>query len=937
MTGKVKVIIVLISIMVLASIANAQIPRQINYQGLLVDKDTKEALAGPVDLTFRLFDPFDCENGAAPDALWSETHTGVELDNGIFSVRLGSQTAFPDSLRFDKGYCLGIEVGGEELLPRQPLSSVAYSLNSLRADTALVVLEYPSHDHDDRYYTESELNTAGTLNDPGNPVDWTMLKNVPAGFADGVDNTGAGIPGTVLPGAGLSEEIVGDDKILSVAPEGIVETMLADSAVTGEKIRSNSITAAQIAPGAITAGEIASGTITSAQIASSTITAAQISPSTITASEIFSNTLTAAQLASAAVRSDELADSAVTGDKIQPGAVTALQIYDGSILFDDIGQNGASTGQVIKWDGSEWTASDDGEGGVGDITSVTAGSGLTGGGDTLDVILAVAFAGTGSADSVARSDHDHDAVYINEGQTGSIVTGMIVDGTVTSADLEDGTVTSVDIMDGTIAFGDVGQNGAAAGQVMKWDGAQWAAANDSVGAGSGGAAGWVDDGTTVRLEDISDSVGIGTSTPAEKLDVDGNLRVSGTAVVGSGHTIDPGTGVNVTGQDHDTYGDHLVISGGLQNMARASYTTVGGGRENEAEGEYASVGGGMRNRASGRYSVISGGGSDAGGDENRAEGDYAAIGGGRHNIAGWLGGAWQDYAYATVGGGQGNQAIWRYCTVSGGEDNRAQEEYATVGGGMQNVAGSRSVVGGGSHNSALNDNSTVGGGMSNTASNQGTVGGGDNNMATGLVSTVPGGRENEATGEGSFAAGSQAKARHEGSFALSANWPSTGDDSISTGGTDQFVIRADGGIYLTNTSEQAPYNPSRLINTSTGAYLGNDGMWHDSSDRALKENFEPVDGEKLLEKIAGLPVTQWNYRIDGGKAAHIGPVAQDFHEILGIGSDERTIAALDEAGVSLAAIQQLYSEAKRQEREIKGLKKEIEELRKLISTLLEKE
>jgi hypothetical protein len=42
--------------------------------------------------------------------------------------------------------------------------------------------------------TQTELDALGmqgTINDAGNPVDWTRLKSVPSGFADGVDNVGA--------------------------------------------------------------------------------------------------------------------------------------------------------------------------------------------------------------------------------------------------------------------------------------------------------------------------------------------------------------------------------------------------------------------------------------------------------------------------------------------------------------------------------------------------------------------------------------------------------------------------------------------------------------------------------------------------------------------------------------------------------------------------
>ena len=37
----------------------------------------------------------------------------------------------------------------------------------------------------------------GTINQPSDPVDWTKLKSVPAGFADGVDDAGGGNPVSV--------------------------------------------------------------------------------------------------------------------------------------------------------------------------------------------------------------------------------------------------------------------------------------------------------------------------------------------------------------------------------------------------------------------------------------------------------------------------------------------------------------------------------------------------------------------------------------------------------------------------------------------------------------------------------------------------------------------------------------------------------------------
>ena len=44
--------------------------------------------------------------------------------------------------------------------------------------------------------------------------------------------------------------------------------------------------------------------------------------------------------------------------------------------------------------------------------------------------------------------------------------------------------------------------------------------------GGGGEIGWADDGSIVRLTTETDSVGIGTNTPMEKLDINGRIRMS---------------------------------------------------------------------------------------------------------------------------------------------------------------------------------------------------------------------------------------------------------------------------------------------------------------------------------------------------------------------------------------------------------------------------
>jgi hypothetical protein len=68
----------------------------------------------------------------------------------------------------------------------------------------------------------------------------------------------------------------------------------------------------------------------------------------------------------------------------------------------------------------------------GTVSSVAAGSGLSGGPITTTGALAVAFAGTGSAATVARSDHQHDTAYVRNQTTTQAGVSFNVGGTGTA-------------------------------------------------------------------------------------------------------------------------------------------------------------------------------------------------------------------------------------------------------------------------------------------------------------------------------------------------------------------------------------------------------------------------------------------------------------------------------------------------------------------------
>lgn len=132
--------------------ASAEIPRTINFQGKATDADNKP-LTTPHNITFRIYESET--EGTPTDAIWTETHTTVSIDNGVFSVQLGNATPTPTSLNlaFDIPYWISIEIdttdGTGELSPRQPITSVGYAYHTEKAQhaitaDALTVSEIPS-------------------------------------------------------------------------------------------------------------------------------------------------------------------------------------------------------------------------------------------------------------------------------------------------------------------------------------------------------------------------------------------------------------------------------------------------------------------------------------------------------------------------------------------------------------------------------------------------------------------------------------------------------------------------------------------------------------------------------------------------------------------------------------------------------------------------
>jgi trimeric autotransporter adhesin len=240
----------------------------------------------------------------------------------------------------------------------------------------------------------------------------------------------------------------------------------------------------------------------------------------------------------------------------------------------------------------------------------------------------------------------------------------------------------------------------------------------------------------------------------------------------------------------------------------------------------------------------------------------------------------------------------------------------TFAGGNQVIA---SDYGAFAYGDQVTVSSTVGVGFGSGVTVSGTAGfsAGAQNVCSGFACTAIG-YTVTAGGQGSVALGYRVTAAndysvsigyrgsnngHTGTIVLSAE-DGTSTDSVRAQADREFRVRAAGGIRL---------RVSAAANGNTPGAGGNVGCdvtaavpsWTCASSRTLKENFEAVDGEDVLSRIRGIPITTWNMIGGGPEVRHLGPVAEDFYAAFPLGLGSTTIGMGNIDGVNLAAAKAL--------------------------------
>jgi hypothetical protein len=187
--------------------------------------------------------------------------------------------------------------------------------------------------------------------------------------------------------------------------------------------------------------------------------------------------------------------------------------------------------------------------------------------------------------------------------------------------------------------------------------------------------------------------------------------------------------------------------------------------------------------------------------------------------------------------------------------------------------------------------------------------------------------------------------------------------SISTGSQNNaFGVQSLGNLQPGANNIALGYQAGvNLTNGNNNIYIGNAGITNESgiirigdpdiqtatylagtvyangvaltSDRNAKANFAAISAAAILDKVAALPITEWNYKTDNRAVQHIGPMAQDFQAAFRLSADDKHISVVDEGGVALAAIQGLNQKLNEKDAEIQKLQSQNDSLANRLNDL----
>jgi hypothetical protein len=303
--------------------------------------------------------------------------------------------------------------------------------------------------------------------------------------------------------------------------------------------------------------------------------------------QIKPNVVTGAEIADNAVDNSELANNAVTSAKVANGAITAAKLAN----------MGAANGDVLKYNGTAWAPAPDGGGGGSFDVVAGAGMDVTQVGTTFTVI------NTGDLND---ADDLTNTSQANGDVSGPFSNLQIKPNVVTNAEIADNAVGTSELANAAVTGAKIFNMGAAVGQVLKWNGATWAPANDN--GGGGGGDNWGTQTAAVAAALIGDGTNGSPLNLAQQGAAVGQvLKWNGTTWLpqndntgsGSSDTYNAGPGISITGSspnftinntgdaDNDVVNEiqQLSIAGNQLSLSKGGGTVIlpaGGGNNYNA-------------------------------------------------------------------------------------------------------------------------------------------------------------------------------------------------------------------------------------------------------------------------------------------------------------------------------------------------------------------